>query len=215
MRAGLPVLAAVILLAAAAAGQEPAAEPGATTVEPPAAWEFSGAVFYSNPPGSDGRFTPLIYADRGPLHLELRHNYEDLDTTSVFAGWTFESGEAVEFAVTPMLGAVAGDTDGVAPAVEFDLGWRDFAWYTEAEYLFDGNDSDDDYFYSWSSLTYAFSERLSAGFVTERTKIVETDYEYQRGLALSFAIAGLNFSVYAYNFTSDDFYAVVAMDLIP
>jgi len=203
------------VLAPAAAAQEP----GAAAVPPPAAeeavWEFSGTVLYSDPPGSDGHLIPIIYADRGPLHLELRHNYEDLDTTSIFAGWTFAGGETVEYAVTPLLGAVAGDTDGVAPGVEFDVGWRRLAWYTEAEYLFDSHDRDDDFFYSWSTLTYEFSDRLSAGIVTERTKLVDTDYEYQRGLALSFSLAGLGFSLYAYNFTSDDFYAVFAVDLIP
>lgn len=207
MRGFLLSAAYFLGLAGSAAAQEP----------PPAdpEWEFSGAVFYSDPPGAEGRFTPIIYANRGPLHLELRHNYEDLDTTSLFAGWTFETGETVDFAITPMLGAVAGDTDGIAPGVEFDLGWQRIAWYTEAEYLFDRNDRDDDYFYSWSSLTYEFSEQLSAGFVTERTKIVDTDYEYQRGLALSFSIAGIDLSLYAYNFTSDDFYAVLALNLTP
>ena len=110
-----------------------------------------------------------------------------------------------------MLGVVAGDTDGIAPALELDLAWRRLAWYTEAEYLFDLDDRDDDFFYSWSTLTYGVTDWLSAGLVTERSKLVDTDYSLQRGLALELTRASLGFSLYAYNIGSDDFYAVVAL----
>lgn len=181
----------------------------------PEAWEFSVNVFYSDPPGSEDRLTPILYADRGPLHLEARYNYEDLQTGSVFAGWTFELGEEVEVALTPMLGAVAGETDGIAPALEFDVGWERLAWYAESEYLLDLEDSDDNYFYSWSTLTYGITDWLSAGVVTERTKLVDTDYSLQRGLAIEIARERLGLSLYAYNLGSDDFYAVVALEFAP
>ncbi len=68
-------------------------------------WELSGGLYYADPPGSEDRVTSILYADRGPLHLEARYNYEDLQTLSVFGGWTFASEEegAPSAAVTPML----------------------------------------------------------------------------------------------------------------
>ncbi len=179
----------------------------------PEVWEISGSAFYSDPPGSAARVTPIVYADRGPLHLEARYNYEDLDTAALFAGWSFETGDELEVAVTPMLGAVVGDTDGIAPALELGLGWQRLAWYAEAEYLFDREQRDDDFFYSWSTLTYGLTDWLSAGFVTERSKLVDTDLALQRGLALEITRANLGFSLYAYNLGSDDSYAVVAFEL--
>lgn len=208
-----PAMLALLLLAPAAAGQEPA--PGEALAAAPATWELGGSVFYSDPPGSDDRLTPIVYADRGPLHLELRYNYEDLDTAALFAGWTLEYGEELALGLTPMLGAVAGDTDGIAPGVELDLGWRRFAWYAESEYLFDLDDRDDDFFYSWSTLTYGLTDWLAAGMVVERSKLVDTDFSVQRGLALEFQHAGLGFSLYAYNPGSDDSYAVFALDFAP
>src|SRR4030095_2034127 len=132
--------------------------------------KISAGVFYAAPPGSEHRLTPIVYADRGALHLEARYNYEDLETASLFAGWTFEpdlgqeAGRAA--ALTPMLGAVAGQTDGIAPGLELDVGWRRIAWYAEMEYLFDAHDRDDDFFYEWSTLMYGFTDWLSAGIVT-------------------------------------------------
>ena len=203
-------LALLPVLAASVPAQDPAREG-----EAPERWEFSASLFYSDPPGSEDRLTPIVYADRGPAHVELRYNYEDLDTAALFAGWNFDVGEELSAGITPMLGAVAGDTDGIAPALELDLGWRRLAWYTEAEYLFDLHDRDDDFFYSWSTLTYGFTDWLSAGLVTERSKLVETDFSVQRGLALEFAYQRLGFALYAYNLGTDDSYAVVSLGLAP
>jgi hypothetical protein len=160
--------------------------------------------------------TTLVYADRGPAHLEGRYGYEDKETASVFAGWTLTGGgEDFSASVTPMLGAVFGRTDGIAPGLEADLGWRRFSWYVEGEYLFDAHSSDDDFFYSWSTLTYGFTDWLRAGLVTERSKLVDTDFGLQRGLALEVTRAHLSFSLYAYDLGTDDSYAVVSLGFAP
>ena len=183
--------------------------------EPADSWELSGSAFYSDPPGSEDRLTPIVYADRGPLHLELRYNYEDLETAAFFAGWTFEVGQELAAGFTPMLGVVAGETDGIAPGLEFDIGWRRLAWYAEMEYLFDSDDSDDDFYYSWSTLTYGFTDWLAAGLVAERSKLVDTDWSLQRGLALELTHESLGFSLYTYNLGTDDSYTVVALEYAP
>jgi hypothetical protein len=202
---------ALMLLAPAA--QDPT--PVDARLAEPEAWEFAANLLWSDPPGSGDRTTPIVYADRGGLHLELRYNYEDLDTAALFAGWTFEYGDELALGLTPMLGAVAGDTDGIAPGLELDLGWRRLSWYAESEYLFDLDDRDDDFFYSWSTLTWGLTDWISAGVVIERSKLVDTDLSVQRGLALEFARASLGFSLYGYNLGSDDSYAVVGLQYAP
>ena len=204
---------ALALLVAGVQAQEPV--PVTAPAGEAAAWELSGSVFYSDPPGSTDRVTSILYADRGPLHLEARYNYEDLQTAALFAGWTYSFEGELAADLTPMLGAVAGDTDGIAPALELDLGWRRLAWYAESEYLFDLEESDDDFFYSWSTLTYGLTDWLSAGLVAERTKLVDTDWSLQRGLALEVSRAHLGFSLYAYNLGTDDSYTVVALEFVP
>lgn len=191
------------------------APPQLAREEPQDEWEFATSVYYSDPPGSEDRLTPIVYADRGPLHLEARYNYEDLETLSVFAGWTFEAGEELTAAFTPMIGAVGGDTDGIAPALEFDLGWKRLEWYAEMEYVLDLDESDDNYFYSWSTITYGLTDAFSAGLVIERTKLVETDFSVQRGLALGFHHENFGVSLYAYNLATDDSYAVVSFEFTP
>ncbi len=202
-----------LVLLASAAAQDPVVE----DAPPPEAevWEFSATLLYSDPPGSEERWTPILYADRGPLHLELRYGYEDVETAALFAGWTIGLGEELAVDLIPMLGAVAGETDGIAPALEIDAAWKRLSWYAEMEYLFDLEDSDDDYFYSWSTLTYEVTDWLSAGLVVERTKLVDTDFWLQRGLALEFTYESLGFSLYAYNLGSDDSYVALALEFAP
>jgi hypothetical protein len=208
------VISALTLSAASLLAQS--APPQLAREEPQDEWEFATSVFYSDPPGSEDRLTPILYADRGPLHLEARYNYEDLETLSVFAGWTFETGEEVAVSFTPMLGAVVGDTDGIAPALEFDLGWERLEWYAEMEYVIDIDESDDNFFYSWSTLMYGLTDAFSAGVVIERSKLVDTDFDVQRGLALQFAHENFGISLYAYNLgESDDSYAVVSFEFAP
>jgi hypothetical protein len=206
-------LISLLVLATQSASQEPAA-PEPQPIEEPT-WEFSGSVFYSSPPDSPDRFTPIFYADRGQLHLEARYNYEDLHTGSVFFGWNFSGGEELTTSVTPMIGAVAGDTRGIAPGLELDVGYKKVNWYAEAEYLFDLDSDQDDFFYCWSTLTYAFTDSLNAGLVTERSRLVEDGLSLQRGLALQVHQKNVGLGFYLYNIDSSDCYLVVSFDVKP
>jgi hypothetical protein len=172
------VLFAVGTAAAAAAQEAPAAAPAGGTPS----WSFgiSGA-YYALPDEADF-VQPTLRADRGRLHLEARYNYEDRESTSLFAGATFELGSKVKLALTPMLGGVAGRTDGVVPGLEADLAAGPFEAYAEAEYVFDLGDGASSYFYMWSELSVWPTEWLRAGVVTQRTRVYQTDRDIQRGL---------------------------------
>lgn len=203
-----------LLLAAllSSSGQEVELPP-LPTVEPE--WEFAASFFYSDPPEGHGYGTGIVYADRGALHLEARSNYEDLDTASLFGGWTFaHEAEDWSVAATPLLGAVFGQTEGVAPGLELDASWWLLEWYAESEYLIDLEESDDSFFFAWSTLTLAVTPWLRAGLVTERTQLVDTDLDVQRGLALLFALDAFELGLYTYNLGSDDdFYSVLSAEL--
>lgn len=55
-------------------------------------WAFDLTGYWTDPPEADAYGSAILRADRGPLHLEARYNYEGIDTGSVFAGWTFVVG---------------------------------------------------------------------------------------------------------------------------
>jgi hypothetical protein len=183
---------AVLLAAPQAAAQEPAAqepaaqEPTAPAAEPEAGrWEFSFSAYQYFPPGETAYLQPTLQADRDWLHLEARWNYEDRDTGSAWIGWNFSLGSEVTWEVTPMIGAVFGDTDGIAPGYHSTLSWWRLEAYSEGEYVVDLDSHHDNFFYTWSEFTIAPTDWLRAGVVVQRTKVYETDFDVQRGLLVA------------------------------
>lgn len=59
---------------------------------------------------------------------------------------------------------------------------------------------------------WQFSEAFAAGIVTERTQLVDTGRDLQRGIALQVTPGPVGFSLYAYNPGSDDDYYTLSID---
>ena len=205
----LAVLATLALTATASAQEAAPAEPPEAAGEP--SWEFglSGALYVL--PDEEDFVQPTFKADRGILHLETRYNYEDRESASFFAGANFEFGDKVKLALTPMIGGLVGETDGIIPALEADLTIGPFEAYGEAEYVFDLGDSESSYFYMWSELSVWPTEWLRAGVVTQRTRVYRTDRDIQRGLLVGVSFKWVEGAVYFFNPGSDDHFTVVSL----
>jgi hypothetical protein len=162
-------------------------------------WSFGLSGFLFDPPDDSPYFSPIFDADRGALHLEARHNYENLETASAFAGWNLETGEEVVFDVTPMFGFVFGETDGAAPGLELGVTWRALEFYSESEYVFDFASSDDSFFYAWIQTTGALTDWLSAGVVAQKTETYQTGLEIQRGLMVDVTYDAWSLGSYWFN----------------
>ena len=192
------------LLSCAAEGEEPPAEEEK-------AWAFELTGYWVDPPEEDSYGSAVLRADHGVLHLEARYNYEELNTGSIFAGRTFAWEGEVGFSVVPMLGAVFGHVQGVAPGLELDLTWKILEFYVEAEYVFDVEGTDDSYFYAWSELTASPWEWLSFGLVAQRTRVFDTDVEVDRGLLVGVYVGSVSATVYVFNLDTDDPYVMVGI----
>jgi hypothetical protein len=152
-------------------------------------------------------FLPIITADKGKLHLEARYNYEDLKTFSGWIGYNFSGGEEFEYLITPIFGGALERTNGIAPGLEFTFNFIGFELYSESEYLFDFESSENNFFYNWTDLTYSPEDWLWFGISAQRTRLYETELEIERGLILGFAYQNFEFTGYYYNvFTEDNFF---------
>jgi len=177
----------------------------------PDAWSFElAAPTYFLPHESD-YVQPTLTADRGALHLEGRYNYEDRESVSGFAGWNFETGSKLSLALTPMLGGVVGNTDGVIPACELTLGYGLAELYAENEYVIDLNESSDSFFYNWSELSFSATRWLSGGLVTQRSRIIHTSRDLQRGPFVGVTAGPIEATGYFFNPGSDDHYFVASI----
>lgn len=188
-RAAAIAACAAFLASGSAAAQSLLAEP----------WSFYASASAYIIEDDDDYVQPTTTADRGSLHLEARFNYEDRDTGSAWVGYNWSAGEDLLFEFTPMLGAVFGNTTGVAPGFKGSLSWRNLTLYSETEYVFDADDSDDSYLYAWSELTVAPTKSWRAGLVVQRTKVYETELDIQRGILLGYSYGSLDVTAHVFN----------------
>jgi hypothetical protein len=203
---------ALALLASLAAGHRAAAQtPPANEGSAPAS--VSASVYTYFLPDYHDYVQPTVSADRAALHLEARYNYEDLATGSAWAGYAFSGGETWRWALTPMLGGVFGNSNGIAPGYRGELGYWKLELYSEGEYLFDLSGESNHFFYNWSELALAPVEWFRCGVVTQRTRIYQTDRELARGALVGFSNQLASVTGYVFNLTEREPTVVVALAL--
>jgi hypothetical protein len=208
-----PGLAAACIVLAGATAALPAQEasPPAAPTDSPPEWSFNVSAFDYFIPDEDDIGLGIVTADRGPIHLEGRWNYEAEGAGSAFFGWTFSMGDEVAVDVTPMLGGVFGEIEAIAPGVELNLDWKGLNFYYEGEYVIDLGDDEGDFAYGWSELTWAPADWFRAGMVGQRTRLYDTGLDVQRGLLVGFTYRWLDVAGYFFNPSSDDAFTVVSL----
>jgi hypothetical protein len=148
----------------------------------PDRWHVGATAYGYAVPAQQDFVLVVAPLDIRRLHLEGRYNYEGLRTGSIFLGVNAGVGDEPRLDATGMLGAVVGELDGVAPAVRITLTWWRLDLSTENEYVIDVHDRSDDFFYSWSELGFSPRSWLRVGVVAQRTQIIDSPLDIQRGL---------------------------------
>jgi len=177
-------------------------------------WIFSAWAEVFIIPDEKDIFNPTFYARHQSLHLEGRYNYEDRNTVSTWVGRKFEFGQPVEFVFVPMGGIIFGNTNGMAPGLEMEIVYRKFDFYSEMEYVFDFESRQNNLFYMYSELAIRPIDALRTGIIAQRTKLVETEHEIQRGLFAEYYFKRFRAGVFYFSpFSSDNFWiASVSVD---
>jgi hypothetical protein len=175
------------------------------------AWAFDVTAFAYFLPDEADYVQPTVRADRGSLHLEGRYAYEDRRTFSLFAGWSAAMGRALRLEVTPMIGVVAGRTDGLAPGLELTLSWGPLELYSESEYVLPLGDAGSSFFYAWSELGVRPADWLRVGLVAQRTRQFRAAREVSLGAMLGVAVGRLEATLYVLDGGSSGLFAAVSM----
>ncbi len=162
-------------------------------------WAFSVSTYAYLMPDARDYVQPTIAADRDWLHCEARYNYENLDTGSVWLGYNFSGGKKITWELTPMLGGVFGESDGVAPGYKGSISWWKLELYSEGEYVFDAHYAPDSFFYNWSELTLRPIDWFRFGLVTQRLRTYHGDRDMQRGVLAGVTYKNVDLTGYVIN----------------
>ncbi len=207
----LVALAAIAHATLALASEEVSTEPPATAAEP--VWNFSITAYPTQVRGGENFTSGIGIAERGPLHLEARYNYEAIGARSAFIGWNFSGGETLTWKLTPMLGGGWGDIHAVIPAVEAAVAWQILDFYVEAEYVHDKNEQSDSYTYAWSELGLRPVEWLRFGIAGQRTRLYGGERDFQRGPFAQVTVKQVTLGVFCFNPGADDQILVGSINL--
>jgi hypothetical protein len=182
MKAASWVLAAVaaVMATTALAGEDGGNVRPAVLAEKPS-WEFALTAYPTIVRGGENYTSAIATADRGPLHLEARYNYESVGARSAFVGWNFSGGEEITWELTPLLGGAWGTTQAFIPGLEASAAWKQFDIYVEAEYVRVSSERTDSYVYAWSELGFRPVEWLRVGIAGQRTRTYSNERDIQRG----------------------------------
>ena len=162
-------------------------------------WSGSASIYTYVVPDEPNFVQPTVAVDRDWLHFEVRFNYEDLDTASVWVGRAFSIGESVAFEITPMAAVVLGNTDGGALGYSGSLTWRRLDLFSETEYVFASGEEADDFLYTWSELGWSPLSWLRTGLAVQRTKVYGAGTDIQRGVFGAVMLGKWELSSYLFN----------------
>jgi hypothetical protein len=198
-------LAAAVGLSTAALANDnvdPAGRRAAPASKP--TWEFALTAYPTSIRDGDNYTSGIAVADRGPLHLEARYNYEAVGARSAFVGWTFSGGETVTWEFTPLLGGAWRAINAFIPGFEASLAWKRLDFYIEGEYVRDHGEGNSNYFYAWSELGFTPVEWFRGGLVAQRTKVYGGDRDVQRGPFAQLILGRFTLGAFWFNPGSND-----------
>ena len=175
-------------------------------------WSATAAAYCYFISGEELHPTIIATADHKSLHLEARYNYEDVNTVSVFAGYTWEkSSSKFDLNITPMAGISAGNTNGVLPGLEIDASFSKLNFYSENEYMLDFTGKENNFFYSWTQLSTPVLKNTQVGLISESLRWYKTKFDLQKGVYIEYAKRNITLDLYYYNPLSSYDFMVAAV----
>jgi hypothetical protein len=162
-------------------------------------WSFAASAYAYVVPETAAFVQPTLAIDHSSAHVELRYNYEALETGSAWLGVNTHAGDDVELDLTQMIGCTFGSAPGLLVGYELTIAWWQLELYSEGELSWDPSGALESYFYTWTELRLALVDGLCIGGVVQRTRAFESQLDLQRGF-----LAGLDFepvaaTVYLFN----------------
>ena len=141
----------------------------------------------------------LHHQGKNGVYTELRYNYEDLKTASVYLGKNFGKESKVSYSITPMVGWVFGNFNGGALAMNMDIEYKKIFISTQNQYTISKDDINNNFFFNWTELAILPKPWFYAGISTQQTKMHGAAFENEYGLLAGFVIKKITIPVYVFN----------------
>ncbi len=133
------------------------------------------------------------------IYTEMRYNYEELKTASVYIGKNFSKEGKLSYAFTPMLGIVFGKLNGGSLAMNMDLEHKKTFISMQTQYTVSSDEVKDNFFFNWTELAYQPVKWIYAGVSMQQTKAYKTNFISEYGMLVGLLIKNFTIPVYVFN----------------
>jgi len=159
-----------------------------------------------------GSIVPTVYYQtKNNWYASLRYNYEEEETVSVQLGKTFSKEGIASYAITPLVGLLAGKFKGAGVGTLAELEVGKFSFYTEPEYCIRFNKPDENFFYNWSELSIQPSNFFYTGLALQTIKTRHEPYLFEPGFVLGFTIRNFEIPFYLFKTSPSSNYFVAGI----
>jgi hypothetical protein len=161
--------------------------------------------YYPGTPGTSAVVPVIHFESQRSWRGELRYNYEDANTLSLFAGKTFKWGKELQFNFSPMIGFSTGDFAGLSLAANMEAEWKNVYLSSQNQYSRATN-GEGSFLFTWSEIGYEFAKHFFGGLAVQYTKSQGIN-QAEPGFVGGFTIGNLTVPFYAFSpFTAGSYY---------
>jgi len=140
----------------------------------------------------------LHYSSAKGYYAELRYNYEDAGTFSIFAGKSFKlNRNKVSGTLTPMLGYSAGNFQGLSIGLNTEISSGRFYFSSQMQYSHALVSDQEGFYFNWSEAGYDLSERIYAGLAFQYTLQAAVG-DFEPGIVVGLNAGDFSFPVYLF-----------------
>jgi hypothetical protein len=153
---------------------------------------------YIHQPDEPALVPILRFETNKQWHCEMRYNYEDAKTLSLFGGKTFTTGNALACKITPMAGFSAGNFTGISLAANTEATWNKFYLWAQSQYSKATKTNIADFFFNWSELGYEITDNFFAGLTMQYTREIGFN-KLEPGFTAGFSYKDVTIPIYVFN----------------
>jgi len=159
-------------------------------------------------------WAPVVHnlTDRG-MYTEMRYNYEELKTASLYVGKNFNSSGNIGSSFTPAAGIVVGKYTGASLALNTELSYRNVFFNSQAQYTVSADKTASNFYYNWSDLYYMSTPWLFTGVTMQQTGLYNTTMRTETGVLMGFTRGKWTVPVYLFNVLNDQKYFIVGINV--
>jgi hypothetical protein len=150
--------------------------------------------------GEDYVWMPVVHhLGKKRWYTEMRYNYEETNSVSVYIGKSFCGKGDFDYTVTPMLGIVFGNFKGGSLALNMELEHNKVSASMQTQYTINTSEVNKSFFFNWAELEYHLAKWLYAGLSTQLTKGYKRNLTTEYGVVAGLVIKKLSIPVYIFN----------------